>query len=70
MKAQRWAANVNWLAFWRHRYHVLNLLNQMARGPERDAIHIVTHYEGSPDYAIKLHGIAREIIRPEGKEKL
>lgn len=55
-------ARVRWSALWRHRWTVLNLLNQVAHGSLSDTVIVVVHYRGSPEFAAELYTAARKIV--------
>jgi len=55
-------ARVNWLALWRCRWVVLDLLNQIAHGEPHEAVQLIGRYSGSPVFGFALYDAARKII--------
>ncbi len=55
-------SRVNWRAFWRHRWLILNILNQVAYGKEVDAVQVARLYGGCPQVGRDLYRAACEII--------
>ncbi len=55
-------AKVNWLAFWKHRWIVLDMLNQVAHGNWVVAEAAVRLYGGSAHAAYALKRAANDII--------
>jgi hypothetical protein len=56
-------AKVNWRAFWKHRWLVLNILNQIAYGSQSHAVETVRSYGGADFVGQALWAASREIIR-------
>jgi hypothetical protein len=53
---------VRWLQVWRHRWLMLNLINQMAHGSPGHIRALLQLYGGSPALASRLYDAARDII--------
>lgn len=67
MNKNRLPSRVNWLAFWRHRWLVLNILNQIAYGKEKEAVALVNAYGGCDLVGRELYRASRDIIDTGGK---
>ena len=56
-------AQISWSAFWRHRYEILNLLNQIAHGSNCDAEYIAQYYGGSNEVGLRWLRVARDVVK-------
>lgn len=65
---KRFRAKVSWFAFWRHRWTILHLLNQVAHGSVNDAIRTAGLYGGAPTFGAELKRAADAVIRVRGEE--
>jgi hypothetical protein len=60
-------ARVRWWQLWRHRWTVLNLLNQVAHSDTEMTVAAAQTYGGSVQFGRELYWAARDIIRVETK---
>ena len=69
MQKKPFPSNVRWAALWKHRWVLLNFLNQVAYGTERDADNVVSLYGGSTKFAIDFFRAAVDSIEVEPRRK-
>ena len=55
-------AKVNWLAAWKYRWLVLDMINQIAHGGCFDAMNMASSYGASKSWGNALYYAAQEII--------
>jgi hypothetical protein len=67
MNRKPFPSKVNWRALWRHRWVLLNFLNQVAYGRFEDTCLIVGHYSGTNSFARLLYKAATDVIQVESK---
>lgn len=61
-KHKPFPAKVNWLAVWKYRWLLLDLVNQIAHGVATDTAIVARLYGGSVKFGDDLYVAAREII--------
>lgn len=61
-KGKPFPSKINWMAFWKHRYLILDFINQVAHGSASKADIACGFYGGSPTWAKQFKAAADEII--------
>lgn len=56
-------SRINWKSFWKHRYLILNLINQIAYGTEAHAVKVINGYGGADAVGKDLYEASKEIIQ-------
>jgi hypothetical protein len=56
-------SKINWVQFWRNRWIVLDILNQVAYGTVEQAVETVRSYGGHDQVGVKFFNACKEIIK-------
>ncbi len=61
-KTKPFPSGVNWLAFWKHRWIIMDFINQVAHGDQFTAVCVMYSYGGSTLIGVALKEAADAII--------
>ena len=62
-------AKVRWSQVWHHRWMILDLMNQIARGTRQDALALGRLYGSGDEWGGSLYTISRDIMMLSKRER-